>query len=98
MSTKDDVYAGLFTYEYQYDEYGNLSEQATEKPRSPGFADIKYTTGAYEREYNAYGVILWEKYYENGNLMLTSEYDGVTLYYNPDGEPELPEDYLGIGA
>ncbi len=82
----------------KYDEYGNLSEQATEKPLFLGFENAKHTTGTYEREYNEYGVILWEKYYENGNLMLTSEYDGVTLYYNPDGQPELPDEYLGVGS
>ena len=27
-----------------------------------------------------------------------SEYDGITLYYNPYGEPEIPDEYLGMGS
>ena len=52
----------------------------------------------YEREYDDNGVILWEKYYDDGYLMLTTHYDGITVYYNPYGEPEIPDEYLGMGA
>ena len=32
------------------------------------------------------------------HLRFFSEYDGITLYYNPYGEPEIPDEYLGMGT
>ncbi len=82
----------------KYDEYGNYAEQTTEKPLFMSSANVEYTIGTYEREYHDCGEILWEKYYEDDYLMRTTNYDDFTVYYNPYGEPEIPDEYLGIGG
>lgn len=89
---------GYYIRTTKYDAYGNLSEQTTEKPTNMPILPIDSNVYTYEREYDDHGVILWEKYYDDGYLMLTTHYDGITLYYNPYGEPEIPDEYLGMGT
>lgn len=82
----------------KYDEHGNILERATEKPIFPSSATIERTMGTYEYDYNNYGVVLTEHYYKNSKLYRTTNYFDITLFYNPYGEPEIPDEYLGFGS
>ena len=91
-------YGYYFIQTTEYDEYGNIAERTTEKPTNIAMYPVDLSVYTYERDYNDFGMILWEKYYEDSYLMLTTEYYDFTLYYNPYGEPEIPEMFLGMGA
>ena len=91
-------YGYYFIQTTKYDEYGNVAERTTEKPTNLPIYPVDQKVYTYERDYNDFGVILWEKYFEGDYLLCTTNYYDFTIYYNPYGEPEIPEEYLGIGA
>lgn len=91
-------YGYYFIQTTKYDAYGNIAERTTEKPTNIAMLPVDLSVYTYERDYNDYGVILLEKYYEDGYWRRTTEYFDFTVYYNPYGEPEIPEEFLGMGA
>lgn len=80
----------------EYDAYGNYAKQ-THANVSLDDSESSYTN-VYERDYNNYGVVMWEKCYSDGELLRTTTYSDFSVYYNPYGEPEIPDEYLGTGA
>jgi YD repeat-containing protein len=80
----------------EYDAYGNYAKQ-THTNVSLDDSESSYTN-VYERDYNNYGIVLWEKCYSHGELLRTTTYSDFSVYYNPYGEPEIPDAYLGTGA
>ena len=95
---RQQQYGYYYIQTTKYDKYGNVAERTTEKPLTQSSSYITKNVYTYERDYNNFGVILWEKYYDDGYLQLTTEYFDFTIYYNPYGEPEIPDEYMGIGA